>query len=60
MTYSSACFDGDATRPLEQAQQAKYARMLEALELAPGAHILEIGCGWGGFAEYAARAPAAA
>jgi cyclopropane-fatty-acyl-phospholipid synthase len=56
MTYSSACFDGDAARPLEQAQVAKYRRMLEALRLPPGSHILEIGCGWGGFAEVAARA----
>jgi cyclopropane-fatty-acyl-phospholipid synthase len=41
---------------LAAAQRAKYARVLDALELAPGARILEIGCGWGGFAEVAARA----
>lgn len=53
MTYSSALFArGDET--LEAAQRAKYAAMVDALDLAPGAHLLEIGCGWGGFAEYAA------
>jgi cyclopropane-fatty-acyl-phospholipid synthase len=53
MTYSSAVFaDGES---LEQAQSRKYAQMLEALNPAPGDHILEIGCGWGGFAEFAAQ-----
>lgn len=56
MTYSSALFDGDASRTLADAQQAKYDRLLAELDLAPGAHVLEIGCGWGGFAETAARA----
>jgi cyclopropane-fatty-acyl-phospholipid synthase len=56
MTYSSALFDGDFAQPLAAAQQAKYARVLAQLALPPGAHILEIGCGWGGFAEAAARA----
>jgi cyclopropane-fatty-acyl-phospholipid synthase len=56
MTYSAALFEGDLQRPLEAAQVAKYQRILGQLELAPGAHILEIGCGWGGFAEVAARA----
>jgi cyclopropane-fatty-acyl-phospholipid synthase len=56
MTYSSACFDGDLAQPLAAAQRAKYARILAELALPPGAHILEIGCGWGGFAEVAARA----
>jgi cyclopropane-fatty-acyl-phospholipid synthase len=54
MTYSSACFDG-ADLPLAQAQENKYARMLAMLDARPGQRILEIGCGWGGFAEYAAR-----
>jgi cyclopropane-fatty-acyl-phospholipid synthase len=56
MSYSSALFDGDFTRPMADAQQAKYERLLAELALAPGARILEIGCGWGGFAEAAARA----
>jgi cyclopropane-fatty-acyl-phospholipid synthase len=55
MTYSSALFDGDGTRSLEQAQQAKYRRILDELALGAGASVLEIGCGWGGFAELAAR-----
>ena len=54
MSYSSALFSkGDEA--LETAQQRKYLRLLERLDAKPGAHILEIGCGWGGFAEAAAR-----
>ena len=56
MTYSSALYEGEPSRPLEQAQAAKYRRILSQLGLAPGASILEIGCGWGGFAEVAVRA----
>jgi cyclopropane-fatty-acyl-phospholipid synthase len=56
MTYSSALFDTDRAAPLATAQEAKYRRILAELALPPGAHILEIGCGWGGFAETAARA----
>ncbi|MFM1891564.1 MAG: hypothetical protein RLZ44_641, partial [Pseudomonadota bacterium] len=37
------------------AQEAKYARMLELSGAQRGQHLLEIGCGWGGFAEHAAR-----
>jgi cyclopropane-fatty-acyl-phospholipid synthase len=55
MTYSCALFEGDASRSLEEAQQAKYQRILSKLSAKPGDHILEIGCGWGGFAEAAAR-----
>ncbi|MBK8957685.1 MAG: class I SAM-dependent methyltransferase [Proteobacteria bacterium] len=55
MTYSAACFDGDASRPLVDAQRAKYERMLELVDAQPGQHILEVGCGWGGFAEYAVK-----
>jgi cyclopropane-fatty-acyl-phospholipid synthase len=54
MTYSSAWFAGGA-RNLEAAQLAKYERIIEALELAPGHHVHEIGCGWGGFAEAAGK-----
>ncbi|MEM7074569.1 MAG: cyclopropane-fatty-acyl-phospholipid synthase family protein [Pseudomonadota bacterium] len=54
MTYSSALFD-TGQESLEAAQKAKYASMLDQMDVSPGDHILEIGCGWGGFAEYAAR-----
>jgi cyclopropane-fatty-acyl-phospholipid synthase len=64
MTYSSALF-GETTAPepgpaadfaaLPAAQQAKYARVLDELALPAGARVLELGCGWGGFAEAAAR-----
>ena len=53
MTYSSALFEPD-TRDLTAAQQNKYRRLAEAIDLQPGHELLEIGCGWGGFAEYAA------
>ena len=53
MTYSSAVFEHE-DQPLEAAQTAKYDRILRALQVQPGQHILEIGCGWGAFAEYAA------
>ena len=54
MTYSSGKFDAQIA-DLESAQQAKYRALAEHLELKPGEHVLEIGCGWGGFAEFAAR-----
>ncbi len=54
MTYSSALFNNNFSQSLEAAQLAKYERILARLNLQPGQHILEIGCGWGGFAEYAA------
>ncbi len=55
MTYSAALFEGDAQRTLEEAQSAKYERVLQRLEIGPDDQVLEIGCGWGGFAEHAAR-----
>ncbi len=55
MTYSSALFEGDLELSLEQAQQQKYQKMLDQLQLPKGSHILEVGCGWGGFAEHAAK-----
>ncbi|MFN3544690.1 MAG: class I SAM-dependent methyltransferase [Thiobacillus sp.] len=55
MTYSSARFDGDPSLSLEAAQTRKYQRMLDLLDLPNGSSLLEIGCGWGGFAEHAAR-----
>lgn len=54
MTYSAAVFASD-DEPLESAQRRKYHRILERLDVRPGQQILEIGCGWGGFAEVAAR-----
>ncbi len=54
MTYSSAVFATGA-ETLEEAQTEKYARMAALIDLKPGDHVLEIGCGWGGFAELAAR-----
>jgi cyclopropane-fatty-acyl-phospholipid synthase len=54
MTYSSALFEDD-TADLTAAQHNKYRRLAEAIDLQPGQRLLEIGCGWGGFAEYVAR-----
>lgn len=54
MTYSSARYDANVP-DLEAAQNAKYRALAEHLELKAGEHVLEIGCGWGGFAEFAAR-----
>jgi cyclopropane-fatty-acyl-phospholipid synthase len=55
MTYSSAVFNNGTGDSLEQGQHAKYQRIINQLNVAEGAHILEIGCGWGGFAETAIR-----
>jgi cyclopropane-fatty-acyl-phospholipid synthase len=52
MTYSSALYAGEDS--LEEAQQRKYGRILSKFPK-PRASVLEIGCGWGGFAERAAR-----
>ncbi len=54
MTYSSALFK-TGQESLEGAQTAKYASMVDQMGVKPGDHVLEIGCGWGGFAEYAAE-----
>ena len=54
MTYSSALFEED-TLDLTAAQNNKYRRLAEAIDLRRGQQLLEIGCGWGGFAEYVAK-----
>ncbi|MBK8528982.1 MAG: class I SAM-dependent methyltransferase [Rubrivivax sp.] len=58
MNYSSAWFDGDLSRTLAQAQQAKLQRALSECALQPGQRLLEVGCGWGAVAEAAAAAGA--
>jgi cyclopropane-fatty-acyl-phospholipid synthase len=54
MTYSSAIFSSP-DQSLEDAQLAKYRSIARNLALKPGDHVLEIGSGWGGFAEVAAK-----
>ena len=54
MTYSSGIFY-EGTNNLVEAQENKYQSILDMLNLKEGARILEIGCGWGGFLEYARR-----
>ena len=54
MTYSSARFSR-AGLTLEAAQREKYAALARTMDLRAGQSVLEIGCGWGGFAEFAAR-----
>ncbi len=55
MTYSSALFANGHVDNLQDGQSAKYRRILNELQVDRDARILEIGCGWGGFAEVAAR-----
>lgn len=55
MTYSSARFQDGMDGDLAQAQGHKYQRMIEMTGAKRGDSVLEIGCGWGGFAEHAAR-----
>jgi cyclopropane-fatty-acyl-phospholipid synthase len=49
MTYSCGIF-ATPESTLEEASIAKYDRIIEQLDIKPGHHLLEIGCGWGGFA----------
>ena len=51
LTYSSAIFENDKNN-LEQAQINKYKKLSNLIKPKQGDKILEIGCGWGGFAEY--------
>ena len=54
LTYSSAIFD-QKDNDLEKAQINKYKKLVELIRPKSGNKILEIGCGWGGFAEYVGK-----
>jgi cyclopropane-fatty-acyl-phospholipid synthase len=54
MTYSAAVFD-HVGMTLEEAQETKYRRLAEKARIDADCHVLEVGCGWGGFAIFAAR-----
>ncbi len=54
MTYSSAIFETEE-QGLTEAQQNKYLKIAELADIKSGDSVLEIGCGWGGFMEFAAR-----
>jgi len=54
MTYSAARFTTPG-QSLEDAQEAKYEALCQKLKLCSTDHVLEIGCGWGGFSSHAAR-----
>ncbi len=56
MSYSSALYRPGDDGTLASAQHAKYQRILQRLAAQPGQSVLEIGCGWGGFAEMAVQA----
>ena len=51
LTYSSAIFD-DKNKNLSDAQNNKYQKLIDLIKPKNGDKVLEIGCGWGGFAEY--------
>ena len=54
MTYSCAKFE-QPDQKFEEAQNAKYEALCQKLRLKASDHVLEIGCGWGGFGTYAAK-----
>ena len=51
LTYSSGIFS-ESTKDLSDAQNNKYQKMIDLIKPSNGDRVLEIGCGWGGFAEY--------
>ena len=51
LTYSSAIFD-EQNKDLDKAQNNKYQKLINLIQPSNGDKVLEIGCGWGGFAEY--------
>ena len=51
LTYSSGIFN-ENTKDLSDAQNNKYQKMIDLIRPNNGDRVLEIGCGWGGFAEY--------
>ena len=55
MSYSAAIYRQADDGSLETAQHAKYRRILNCLSAEPGQTVLEIGCGWGGFADMAVQ-----
>lgn len=54
MTYSSACFDNKDISLIE-AQEAKYQRIIDSINVQSGDNVLEVGCGWGGLMEAASK-----
>lgn len=54
MTYSSAIYE-DGANSLESAQRDKYRSLAKNMGITPESHVLEIGCGWGGFAEFVTK-----
>ena len=52
-SYSCARFDGDFSRTLEEAQRAKHQFVVEACNIGRGTRVLDMGCGWGAFIDYA-------
>ena len=54
LTYSSAIFDNEK-QALSEAQNNKYQKLINLLKPKDNSSILEIGCGWGGFAEYVGK-----
>ena len=55
LTYSSAIFENENNTDLEKAQKNKYDKLINLINPSAGDKILEIGCGWGGFAEYVGK-----